>query len=608
MKNQKEVSAKLKEIFTEGAAVKIFFTAFLLVSSLGLCFGEGSFFEISFIQEKLTPSLIMLFLGAWLIFTALFVVSEMLWGKYKAVEWSMLACALVFSITVVAGEEKIQNQLFAAVVIAFAIIINYVSAKGTFDLVPTDFDLKIRWGIVGAVTLAVCFVVASIGVYRYLSYWSPNFDFGIWCNMFHNMREGGLPVTTCERDRLLSHFAVHFSPIYYLMLPFYAVFPSPVTLQILQSVVLYSGVIPLCIMAKDKGVSERGITILGVIYAFYPAIATGTFYDLHENCFLLPLLLWCFCFFEKGRYIPMALFAALTLAVKEDAFIYVLIFAVYVFFLKGKKKVSLGLALGAVIYFAVVSTLMKNYGNGIMVGRYDNFIYNSDDGLFGVVKTVLLNPGYFLTQLFISKDGDSSKIVYIFQMLVPLAFIPFATRKVPRYLLVVPLLMNIMTMYVYQPNIRFQYSFGITAFLLYAVVLNVSELGESARKIMLPLSAVASLLLFAMLVCGNYGYYRHKYADSREYYKNLDAVLEETVPNEASVACTTFILPHLASRSEIYEVTYHKENGRYKTDIDYVVFDMRYSPEYADIIEFYMENGYEKLDREEISVVILKKK
>lgn len=48
-------------------------------------------------------------------------------------------------------------------------------------------------------------------------------------------------MTTCERDRVLSHFAVHVSPIYYLFLPFYALFPLPVTLEVLQALLLASG-------------------------------------------------------------------------------------------------------------------------------------------------------------------------------------------------------------------------------------------------------------------------------------------------------------------------------------------------------------------------------
>lgn len=609
MKNQKELSAKLRKIMTEGAAVKIIFTAFLLVSFFALLIGGGDYSDISFIQENLSASLVLLFVGGIVILLAVLALAEMFLDRFKAVEWTMLLSAFLLSLALVAfGDDKLGNKLYAALVIIFALILNYTVNAGALDLLPESFDRKLRWTVVGALTAMTCFIVASIGVYRYLSYSAPNFDFGIWCNMFHNMCEGGLPVTTCERDGLLSHFAVHFSPIYYLMLPFYALFPSPVTLQVLQALILYSGVIPLCILAKNKGISDRDIAFLGVVYAFYPAIATGTFYDLHENCFLLPLLLWCFCFFEKEKYVPMAVFAVLTLAVKEDAFIYILIFAVYIFFLKKKKKIAFFLALGAVVYFTAVSAMMTAFGNGIMVGRYENLIYNPDDGLLGVIKTVLFNPGYLLTQLFVSKDGDSSKIIYLFQLLTPLAFIPFVTKKMPRYILAVPMLMNIITMYVYQPNIRFQYSFGITAFLFYAVVLNVSDMGEKPRKLMLPLAAVASVLLFAMLVCGNYGYYRSRYFNNAEHYKQLDSLLEEVVPDNASVACTTFLLPHIAERDEIYEVKYHKEKGIYKTDVEYVAFDMRYASENVEIIEFYSKNGYEECYSDEKILIILKKK
>lgn len=69
---------------------------------------------------------------------------------------------------------------------------------------------------------------------RVLAYRAPTYDFGIFSQMFHQMRTTGLPVTTVERDGALSHFAVHVSPIYYLLLPFYWICPRPVTLQVLQ--------------------------------------------------------------------------------------------------------------------------------------------------------------------------------------------------------------------------------------------------------------------------------------------------------------------------------------------------------------------------------------
>ena len=85
---------------------------------------------------------------------------------------------------------------------------------------------KRLWGIVclsGALVFAL--LVGLTSVLRYRDYGAPNFDFGIFVQMFYSMRRSFAPVTTVERDRLLSHFAVHLSPVYYLLLPVFFVFP-----------------------------------------------------------------------------------------------------------------------------------------------------------------------------------------------------------------------------------------------------------------------------------------------------------------------------------------------------------------------------------------------
>src|SRR5699024_7070503 len=87
--------------------------------------------------------------------------------------------------------------------------------------------------------------VGGFGVFRYLTYSAPNYDFGLFSQMFYYMKETFMPLTTSERGTLLSHFAIHVSPIFYLLLPGYLIFPNPMYLQIMQAVILASGVIPL---------------------------------------------------------------------------------------------------------------------------------------------------------------------------------------------------------------------------------------------------------------------------------------------------------------------------------------------------------------------------
>ena len=72
---------------------------------------------------------------------------------------------------------------------------------------------------------------------------------GIFSQMFERMKTDFTQITTLERDKALSHFAVHISPIFYAILPFYMLFPYVETLEILQSIV-FLAVIPLGLVLK----------------------------------------------------------------------------------------------------------------------------------------------------------------------------------------------------------------------------------------------------------------------------------------------------------------------------------------------------------------------
>ena len=144
-----------------------------------------------------------------------------------------------------------------------------------------------------AASAVVFFVfVSAWTASRVYSFGASTYDFGIFAQMFHSMKQTGLPMTTLERDGMLSHFAVHVSPIYYLMLPLYCVFPDPATLQVLQALVLASAVFPLWLIGKHHGLTELQRMLVCIILLLFPAFSGGTSYDLHENCFLTPLILW----------------------------------------------------------------------------------------------------------------------------------------------------------------------------------------------------------------------------------------------------------------------------------------------------------------------------
>ncbi len=500
--------------------------------------------------------------------------------------------------------DKNEFLFVLAVICVFSLFLVYFinrQSKLLSRIQPKPWAIWSFTALCGGVCAAV---IAYITCMRYLTYSAPNYDFGIFCQMFHYMKETGLPMVTCERDALLSHFAVHISPIYYVLLPFYYIFPSPLTLQIGQAVALASGVIPVLLLAKKFKLSAKASCAVVLIYALFPAISTGCFYDIHENCFLAPLLLWMFYFFEKEKYIPMYIFALGVLFVKEDAAMYVLLFALYVILSRKKYLHGTILAVGSLAYFGAALYLLANFGDGVMVNRFDNLIFNAEDGLLGAVKTALVNPGYLLTQLFTTGSSSYEKLVYLVYMLLPLGLLPFCTKKASRWLLIAPILMNTLTYYVYQYNIGFQYQFGITAFLVYAMIQNIPELKAPTRQTLLSIGAAACCCLYIVSVLPQVSHYHDAYDVSKDTYKKLDEILE-TIPEDASLNISTFLLPHVADREYVYEIDYHGD----KTDVDFVVFDLRYSMSTAtqNHMNAYLENGYE-VDREHTGLVLILKR
>ena len=64
-------------------------------------------------------------------------------------------------------------------------------------------------------SLATLYVVylSVVFVYKSETFDGSTFDIGLFSQMFHRMSTDLSAITTLERDRVLSHFAVHISPI-----------------------------------------------------------------------------------------------------------------------------------------------------------------------------------------------------------------------------------------------------------------------------------------------------------------------------------------------------------------------------------------------------------
>ena len=579
---------KLKSCFEVDKIIQRFVGVWCLINFYTVIQSPIAFTDIKFAFNIELGTYAIMFAACFIAFSLICYILP----KKMTDTWAMLLTFALFTSTLLTAKHDFWFALSLIILAAIMLVFLLKDDKLRLDKIKLGNKLTVVFVAVCAVTVFT--LIAVLTCLRYATYSSPNFDFGLFVNMFHHMKETGLPISSSERDKLLSHFAVHISPIYYLLLPAYLIFPSPYTLQIGQALVLAGGMIPLYLLAKHKGLGNKTILLLAVAYAFSPVIICGTSYDIHENCFLVPLLLWVFYFFEREKYLFMYVATLFVFCIKEDACLFIFFFSLFVIFSRRNYRHGIALCAASLIYFVIAISILTVHGDGLLTTHYQNYMYE-DNGLIGMVLIIITNPAYVFTQTL-----NIEKLPYLMYVLLPLGFMPLATRKVSHLILVLPfMLFNLMTSYVYQYNIDFQYTYGAISCMLYLAVINSSEMGNRPRKYMVSLAAVASVMFFLITAAPKIENYTKRIIKAKEEFTILDEALE-TIPEDASVKASTFFIPHIADRHEIYEI-------KSKNNTDYVVFDMRPNlvHETTDLRTEYIANGYTEYLNVEGYILIL---
>ncbi|MGN0317565.1 MAG: DUF2079 domain-containing protein [Lachnospira sp.] len=467
------------------------------------------------------------------------------------------------------------------------------------EISPIKLNLSKRAYVIMITVLMAVFTV-FVGLcmaVRVKSYSAPDFDCGIFSQMFHYMKTTGLMNTTVERDRLMNHLAVHFSPIMYVILPFYYIIPSPVTLQVIQVVVIAMAAIPLSLIAKKKGFSGIQIIIICGIYLAGPIFSGGCFYDIHENMFF-PLLIFTLLYFVENELPKQNIAIAVTMLLlwitKEDASIYVMCIALYVMLEKKKLNQGLIMFLSSFAYFIIVTVMLDLLGEGVITGGFNNMIYGGNGNLFGIIRTIIVNPAYIFTQM-----TDYSKILYLIQVLGSMAFLPLFTKKWSRFSLALPfIIFNLMPEYEYYHNIYFQFTLGSGSLLLFMAILNLADMGKKHLHLIIALecSVVMSAGFIAPLFENVVQYYGGK---DREVYESIKEGLD-TIPEDVSVKASPNFCVALSHYDELYD------NMFSGCSTDYIAIDLRSEAEKLSAEKLFNNPQYEKIYFKEDVIVVFR--
>lgn len=603
-----ETGVKDRALRTEERLFLRTITSVLVITAINLIYIDSDWTAISYTESI---NIIYWVFEAALIFGMLTLMNYLLSRSgFKNTDAVAFVISSVFMGLMMLIEAK---DIYLTVITVFFVVFaaGFVVKRFPYFIRRIDFSHKTAKLILVGLFVVTFLYVGALVVLRYFLFKTPNFDFGIFSQMFYYMKETGMPMTTTERDYYLSHFAIHFSPVFYLILPIYIIFPHPVTLIVVQLLIVLSGAIPVYLMCRNKKYS--GFITVGIVAVFilYPTMRSGLFYDFHENKFLPPLLLWLLYFTENEklskikRNTGIAVFTVLSLMVKEDAAIYIACIGLFLMVYKKRKNDKLmGFLVmeGAVIYFLIVFFLLNKYGAGSSInsiGRYENFLVSNEDGLGNMLINILKDPAYTIKQLM-----TAEKLEFILWTMLPVLFVPLISKKAAAYILLIPyMVMNLLTNYVYQYDIGFQYTYGSCTLIIYMVILWFEGPDTVKKRICVILMVIASMLTSANAIASRNSYLdnvKEELAYCHEIFEILD-----TIPDDKSVCADTWFVPALSQRKEIYE---YREGLDIETD--YIVLDKRgmgAKEKAQKIIEEKLEEGYHVFGEIEDKIIILEK-
>jgi uncharacterized membrane protein len=350
-------------------------------------------------------------------------------------------------------------------------------------------------------------------------------------------------------------FGIHFAPVLFLVLPLYLVHDGPLTLLYLQVLLVGLAAAFLFLIARQVLKVRWAALAVAAVFLFFRHTLTALMYDFHQELFFPLFILAAYYFLTVNRKPALYfLFAALALAVKEDMPIYLFFFGLFVAFHLKEKALGFVTSAVSLVYFALVLGVFipAFRAQEGLAGFYvfQNAYAGGQGGLFRGALYWLSHPRELLRGVdvgdFLKKLGD---------LFFPLLLFPVTTTY--GLLILVPVMVAVASKMPQFYTFGLHYSAALLPFLFLALVhglrafLNrLSFLKPGLRRKVF--AAAVILLLVANLA--NSSFWRiippSRYRALADHGRIHS--LMKRLPDGASVAAQSALIPHLAKRKAIF--------------------------------------------------------
>jgi uncharacterized membrane protein len=278
-----------------------------------------------------------------------------------------------------------------------------------------------------------------LSILRYERRETMSWDLGIFTQAVRQYSRFHAPIVNI-RGYGLNLLGDHFHPIIALLGPFFAVFPTPVTLLVGQSFLLAIAAVPITRTAMDKLGRHQGWSI-GLAYALCWGLVQAANFDFHEVAFAVPLLAFSLCAHVRGQTAKTILWALPLLLVKEDIallapIIVATALAPRLFPYRRAGRITLVLA-GCVTGAGVMALLVK-----VVIPSLNNqhqYLYWHEGGCLSPTAGSGIGKMLSCVPQQLAMDGSAIKLHTVLLTLLPVVFVslrsPLALLAVPSIVL-----------------------------------------------------------------------------------------------------------------------------------------------------------------------------
>lgn len=404
------------------------------------------------------------------------------------------------------------------------------------------------------------------------------FDKGIMYQLFHNTVAHNHFFYSSINGGGIIDFVGHQRYIFLLILPFFYIYPHPITFSVISSFLLSSGAFPVYWLANEVSKSKKIALVSVMMYFLHPTVSWLFLESVKEEIFALPFLLFSFYYMYIKSFNKFLIFLFLACICKENIPLVAIMFGVYAFIEKYDIKwIYAPFILGTGIfsfellylkpYFADLSHQLYGYvftsQSGMLAGRYSYLGTSATDVTFNLLTDPHLLFEYMFTQ---------ESLNYLLILFLSVGYISFFSPKI--LLIASPVfLQNLLANAPAQRMINFHYSAVIIFVIICSAIFYLSSINKkiSTKKLNLLLIVLIALNLYSF---STYGGVAKAISDinsapkdeAQGFFKNI-----RQIPGDSSILCSGDMGCYFYSN---LNVTYMGDYQRNNPDsYDYIIIE-----------------------------------